>query len=87
MKIPENQVPCPKRDNVGYGRNVPKVVWPGEARVAINIVFNFEEGSEVYIAADGQNEGELGEIPCVMDAKYRDLPIESLHEYGSRAGI
>ena len=40
MKIPENEVPGPKRDYVGYGRNVPKVVWPGEARVAINIVIN-----------------------------------------------
>jgi len=66
---------------------VPKVVWPGEARVAINIVINFEEGSEVHRAADGRNEGGLGEIPYVMDAKYRDLSMESVYEYGSRAGI
>jgi hypothetical protein len=66
---------------------VPKVVWPGEARVAINIVINFEEGSEVHMAADGRNEGGLGEIPYVMDAKYRDLSMESVYEYGSWAGI
>ena len=87
MEIPENEVPGPRRDYVGYGRNVPKVVWPGEARIAINIVINYEEGSEVHMAADSRNEGALGEIPYVMDAKYRDLSMESVYEYGSRAGI
>ena len=39
------------------------------------------------MAADSRNEGALGEIPYVMDAKYRDLSMESVYEYGSRAGI
>ena len=62
MKIAENAVPGPKRDYVGYGRHVPKVVWPDGARVAINIVINYEEASEVHMAADGQNEAALGEL-------------------------
>ncbi len=61
-KIPENEVPGPRRDYVGNGRNVPKVVWPNEARVAINIVINNEEGSEIHLAADGRNEAALGEL-------------------------
>ncbi len=44
MKIASNEIAGPKRDYVGYGRNLPKVVWPGEARIAINIVINYEEG-------------------------------------------
>ncbi len=87
MKIASNEIAGPKRDYVGYGRNVPKVVWPGEARIAINIVINYEEGSEVHMAADGRNEAALGEIPYVMEARYRDLAMESVYEYGSRAGI
>ncbi len=63
MRIPDNPVPGPARDYIGYGRDIPKVVWPNEARVAINLVINYEEGSEVHLAADGRNEGALGEIP------------------------
>jgi allantoinase len=87
MKIPENDIAGSRRDYVGYGPNVPRVVWPGEARVAINFVINNEEGSEVHMAADGRNEAALGELSYVMDAKYRDLAMESVCEYGSRAGI
>ena len=87
MKIASKEIAGPKRDYVGYGRNVPKVVWPGEARIAINIVINYEEGSEVHMAADGRNEAALGEIPYVMEARTRDLAMESVYEYGSRAGI
>lgn len=67
MKISENEVPGPARDFVGYGRDAPKVVWPNEARVAINLVINYEEGSEVHMAADGRNEAALGELAYVMD--------------------
>jgi allantoinase len=49
MRIPNNPVPGPERDYIGYGREVPKVVWPNEARVAINLVINYEEGSEVHL--------------------------------------
>jgi peptidoglycan/xylan/chitin deacetylase (PgdA/CDA1 family) len=79
--------PGPKRNFVGYGRHLPKVVWPNGAKVAVNLVVNYEEGSEYSMpAGDGRNEG-LAEIPYVMDPKYRDLCAESVYEYGSRAGI
>lgn len=87
MKIPENDVPGPPRDFIGHGRDIPKVTWPNQARVAVNLVINYEEGSEVHLAADGRNEGALGEIPYVMDPAYRDLAMESVYEYGTRAGI
>ena len=37
----------PARDVVGYGTNQPKVTWPDDANVAVNIVVNYEEGSQV----------------------------------------
>lgn len=86
-KMPELAVPGPQRDFVGYGRDVPRVRWPGEARVAVNLVINYEEGSEVQMGADGRNESILGEMALGLEAKYRDLALESVYEYGSRAGI
>src|SRR5438552_1230441 len=80
-------VPGPQRDYVGYGRHIPKVRWPDNARVAINLVLNYEEGSEyTHPAGDKKNDG-LTEIPYVMAAAYRDLAAESVYEYGSRAGV
>lgn len=82
-----HDVPGPRRDHLGYGRHVPKVFWPGGARVALSLVLNWEEGSEYSVAyGDGRNEG-LAEIPYAMDNRYRDLAAESVYEYGSRAGI
>jgi peptidoglycan/xylan/chitin deacetylase (PgdA/CDA1 family) len=87
MQLIDQDVPGPKRQFVGYGRRTPKVVWPNEAKVAVNLVVNYEEGSELSKpAGDGRNEG-LAEIPYVMDPEYRDLCAESVYEYGSRAGI
>ena len=67
--------PGPERDLVGYGRWVPKVTWPNGARVALSIVLNWEEGSEVskVVEGDGRSEAALGEIPYAMDPQYRDL--------------
>lgn len=77
----------PVRDFIGYGRHVPKVAWPGEARVAVSLVVNYEEGSErSFVHGDGRNEG-LGELPRDVGPEYRDLATESVYEYGSRAGI
>lgn len=76
----------PSRDLIGYGRNVPRVEWPGGARVALNLVLNYEEGSERTLPVDGRNEG-LGEVNRVVDPTYRDLATESVYEYGSRAGV
>ena len=81
------QVPGPERDFVGYGRRIPKVTWPNNARVAVSLVVNYEEGSEYsHPNGDGRNDG-LVEMTYAMDPKYRDLCAELVFEYGSRAGI
>ena len=83
----DRDVPGPRRDLRGYGSRPPRVVWPGEAKVAVNLVVNYEEGSEYSKpAGDERNEGQ-GELNYPMDARYRDLGVESSYEYGSRAGI
>ena len=87
MQLIDKDVPGPKRDFAGYGRRPPKVVWPNNAKVAVNLVVNYEEGSEyAKPAGDERNEG-LAEINYALDKKYRDLATESVYEYGSRAGI
>ena len=87
MELIDKDVPGPKRDFVGYGQRPPKVVWPHNAKVALNLVVNYEEGSEYSKpAGDERNEG-LAEINCSLDKKYRDLASESVYEYGSRADI
>jgi allantoinase len=79
--------PGPMRDFVGYGRRVPKVRWPNDARVAVSVVLNYEEGSEYsHPNGDGRNDG-LTEVIYAMDPQYRDLCAESVFEYGSRAGV
>jgi peptidoglycan/xylan/chitin deacetylase (PgdA/CDA1 family) len=86
MHLADQDVPGPRRDVVGYGRRTPKVVWPDDAKVAVNLVVNYEEGSEYSMAAgDERNEG-LAEINYVMPSEYRDLAAESVYEYGARAG-
>jgi len=74
------------RDFAGYGRSVPEVCWPGEAKLALSLVLNYEEGSErSHEMGDGRNEG-LGEVPRTVEGGYRDLATESVYEYGSRVG-
>jgi len=81
------EIEGPVRDYIGYGRNIPKVHWPNDARIAINIVVNYEEGSErMKSMGDTVNEG-LADNPYPVEDKYRDLATESLYEYGSRAAI
>jgi peptidoglycan/xylan/chitin deacetylase (PgdA/CDA1 family) len=80
-------VPGPPRDHVGYGRVTPEVAWPDGAAVALSIVVNHEEGSEYSLpAGDGRNE-DVGEVPWAVPPDRRDLHVESVFEYGSRAGI
>ena len=76
----------PPRELVGYGEFPPKIEWPGGARVAIQIILNYEEGSEkTYAMGDDFNE-DLYELPYKQEGM-RDLAIESAYEYGSRAGV
>ena len=87
MRLEDQNVAGPRRDFVGYGRRLPKVVWPNDATVALSIIVNYEEGSEYSIpAGDGRNEG-LAEIAYVMPGEHRDLNAESVYEFGSRAGV
>jgi peptidoglycan/xylan/chitin deacetylase (PgdA/CDA1 family) len=81
-----DQIPGPPRDLIGYGEHPPRVRWDNGAKVAINVVVNYEEGSEkTFAMGDGMNDG-MYELPFAVDDQ-RDLAVESMYEYGSRAGI
>ncbi len=77
------------RDLIGYGANPPHAEWPNGARVAVQIVMNYEEGSEYSIPdGDGISETYLTEVPgATLGPNKRDLIVESIYEYGSRAGF
>ena len=77
------------RDLVGYGKHPPDPKWPNGARVAVNFVINYEEGSEGSIF-DGEEQTEIGltESSSVDFAPgSRNLGAESMFEYGSRVGF
>lgn len=78
-----------ERDFVGYGQNIPKIVWPKKARLAINFILNYEEGSEQNVLdGDSESESYLTDLPGVCALKGgRQLSVESLFEYGSRTGV
>ena len=79
----------PRRDFVGYGPNPPGPKWPNGARLAVNFVMNYEEGSEASIP-DGEDytDTNLTEAHGVNQTlKGRDLAAESMFEYGSRVGF
>lgn len=76
------------RDLVGYGRNPPQANWPGDARVALQFVLNVEEGGEnCVLHGDAGSEQFLSELfnPAAYPARH--LSMESIYEYGSRAGV
>ena len=76
-----------ERDFVGYGRNIPRVRWPNDARIAVSVVVNYEEGAE-YSLLDGDSHHETnGEVPSPVPSPQRDLFNESFFEYGSRVGV
>ena len=77
------------RDLVGYGAHPPDPRWPNGARLAVQIVMNYEEGGEASILhGDAHAETYLQEVvgaPAIQGA--RNLQVESIYEYGSRAGF
>src|ERR1700744_1295037 len=76
----------PPRELVGYGEHPPVIRWENDARVAVQIVINYEEGAEKTLAmGDGVND-ILYELPFAIEGQ-RDLAVESMYEYGTRAGI
>src|SRR3982074_273100 len=74
------------RDFVGYGAEPPDPRWPGEARVAVNFVINFEEGSELSHPAGVISETGLIESASTEAGNRRALAAESMFEYGARVG-
>ena len=80
--------PAYPRDLVGYGRNPPPAQWPGQARVAVQFVLNYEEGGENSVLhGDAGSEQFLSEMfnPAAYPARH--LSMEGIYEYGSRVGV
>ena len=77
------------RDLIGYGRNPPHADWPGGARIAIQMVLNYEEGGENSVLhGDAGAETFLSDMinpPAVIGARH--MSMEQIYEYGSRAGV
>jgi putative urate catabolism protein len=77
------------RDFIGYGQHTPKDVWPNGARLALQFVINYEEGGENCILhGDSASEAFLSEIIGAQALPgVRHMSMESIYEYGSRAGF
>lgn len=76
------------RDLIGYGRELPDVRWPGQARVAVQFVLNYEEGGEnCVLHGDSHSERFLSEIVGAEAFPDRHMSMESIYEYGSRVGV
>ncbi|SFK64706.1 putative urate catabolism protein [Pseudovibrio ascidiaceicola] len=77
------------RDMIGYGRNTPNPNWPGNAKIAVQFVINYEEGGENNILhGDAGSEAFLSEIVGAQPwLNQRHMNMESMYEYGSRAGF
>jgi putative urate catabolism protein len=77
------------RDLVGYAGSPPDPKWPGDARIAVQVVVNYEEGGErCLLHGDGESEAFLSEIVGAEAwPGQRHMNMESLYEYGSRSGF
>jgi allantoinase len=76
------------RDLIGYGQFPPHPKWPGQAKIAVQFVLNYEEGAENSVLhGDDQSEVFLSEIVGAQAYTDRHLSMESMYEYGSRAGF
>ena len=87
MKHYDSTLPYP-RDLVGYGAKPPDAAWPAQARIALQFVLNYEEGAENSVLhGDAASEQFLSEMasPAAFSARHQSM--ESIYEYGSRAGV
>ena len=76
------------RDMIGYGANKINVVWPKNAKLALQFVLNYEEGAENSVLhGDKHSETFLSEIIAAQPVKGRHISMESLYEYGSKRGF
>ncbi len=82
-----NETPDDPRDLIGYGRNPPHARWPNGARIALQFVLNYEEGGENSVLhGDAASETFLSELIVAQAYEARHMTMESMYEYGSRAG-
>ena len=73
---------------IGYGSKGVKIIWPNNARIAVQIVLNYEEGAEnCVLNGDKNSEIFLSEIIGAKPVSGRNINMESIYEYGSRAGF
>ena len=87
MNTYDSTLPYP-RDLAGYGRNPPHAQWPGNARIAVQFVLNYEEGGEnCVLHGDAGSEQFLSEMFNPASYPERHISMEGLYEYGSRAGV
>ena len=77
------------RDLIGYAQHTPDPHWPGQARLALQFVINYEEGGENCILhGDAASEAFLSEIVGAQALPgVRHVNMESIYEYGARAGF
>ena len=77
------------RDLTGYGRHPPKADWPGGARIAVQLVLNYEEGAEMNVLhGDAASETFLSDmIDPAPVVGARHMSMEQIYEYGARAGV
>jgi allantoinase len=76
------------RDLLGYGSAPPHPHWPDEARIAVSLVLNYEEGGELCVLhGDHESESVLTDVGAVALPDARNLNVESIFEYGSRVGF
>jgi len=81
------EAPYP-RDLKGYGADVPHARWPNGARIAVQFVLNYEEGGENSVLhGDPASETFLSELVTAQAYESRHMTMESMYEYGSRAGV
>src|SRR5512140_2595300 len=84
--MPEETYP---RDLAGYGRDPPHADWPGAARIAVQLVLNYEEGGEMSVLhGDAGSETFLSDLinPAPV-AGARHMSMEQVYDYGARAGV
>ena len=77
------------RDFYGYGKKIPKIIWPSNSKIAVQFVLNYEEGGENCILhGDNSSESFLSEIIGAVPWKnQRHWNMESIYEYGARSGF
>ena len=77
------------RNMIGYGPNAPDAKWPGGAKIAVQLVLNYEEGGEnCVLHGDAASEAFLSDIPGAAQwPGQRHWNMESIYEYGARAGF